>query len=219
MVEFIDQHREAFGVEPICSVLPIAPSTYFRHGPSGSIPTRRSLRARRDDELRVEIRRVWNEHFQVYGPRKVWRQLRREGIDVARCRVRRLMRALGLAGAVRGRAWMTTTRPATDAARPPDLVDRQFTATRPNQLWVADFTYVATWRGFVYVAFVIDVFAPAHCGLARLGLAADGLRARCARTGYLRAMRRRRRRTLVHHSDRGTPAWVQGAVATRVAFR
>ena len=118
-----------------------------------------SARARRDAERRGDIRRVWNEHQQVYGPRKVWRQLRREGVGVARCTVERLMREMGLRGAVRGRAWTTTTQAESGVGRPADLVERQFTATRPNQLWVADFTYVATCRGFVYVAFVIDVFA------------------------------------------------------------
>src|SRR5215218_446986 len=159
MVRFIDDHRATYGVEPICAVLPIAPSTYFRHRTHQADPTRRPPRARRDDELCVEIRRVWTEHFEVYGARKVWRQLRRDGIAVARCRVRRLMRAMGLVGAVRGRAWVTTTQSQPALDRPRDLVDRTFAAARPNQLWVADFTYVATWAGFVYVAFVIDVFA------------------------------------------------------------
>ena len=158
MVQFIDDHRAGFGVEPICAVLPIAPSTYHRHRHQRTHPTCRSARAQRDDQLRVEIQRVYDEHQQVYGPRKVWKQLRREGVRVARCTVARLMRAMGLAGAVRGRAWMTTTH-AGEGGRPADLVDRQFVATRPNQLWVSDFTYVATWGGFVYVAFVIDVFA------------------------------------------------------------
>ena len=158
MVQFIDDHRDGFGVEPICAVLPIAPSTYHRHRHQRTHPTCRSARAQRDDQLRVEIQRVYDEHQQVYGPRKVWKQLRREGVRVARCTVARLMRAMGLAGAVRGRAWMTTTH-AGEGGRPADLVDRQFVATRPNQLWVSDFTYVATWGGFVYVAFAIDVFA------------------------------------------------------------
>jgi len=203
MVRFVDEHRDQYGVEPICEVLPIAPSTYFRHQAHRVDPARRSARARRDEELRVEIRRVWDAHFQVYGPRKVWRQLRREGVRVARCTVRRLMRAMGLAGAVRGRAWVTTTHPALEAARPPDLVDRDFTATRPNQLWVADFTYVATWRGFGYAAFVIDVFARRIVGWRvsaslRTDFVLDALEQaiydRCsdAPTG------------LVHHSDRGT---------------
>ena len=113
----------------------------------------------RDDALREAIRRLWDAHYRVYGPRKVWRQLRREGHDVARCTVERLMAQMGLRGAMRGRAWITTTHAAPTVDHRPDLVDRAFTATGPNQLWVSDFTYVATWRGFVYVAFVIDVFA------------------------------------------------------------
>ena len=203
MVRFIDDHRAVYGVELICAALPIAPSTYFWHKARVADPTRRSPRAQRDDELRVIIRRIWTEQFQVYGPRKVWRQMGREGLRVARCRVRRLMRAMGLAGAVRGRAWVTTTQSPTDAQRPADLVERQFTATRPNQLWVSDFTYVATWRGFVYVAFVIDVFARRIVGWRasaslRTDLALDALEQaiydRCdANTG-----------DLVHHSDRGT---------------
>ncbi len=148
-----------YGVEPICGVLPIAPSTYFRHTALPADPSRRSARARDDEVLRAISRRVWTEHHQVYGPRNVWTQMGREGLRAARGRVRRLMRAMGVAGAIRGRAWITTTQSDPEASRPRDLVDRQFTATRPNQLWVSDFTYVATWRGFVYVAFVIDVFA------------------------------------------------------------
>src|SRR5437879_11914600 len=133
MVAFIDDHRTAYGVEPICRVLPIAPSTYFRHKAEQRDPAQRSVRAQRYAVLKAIIRRIWTEHHQVYGPRKVWKQMGREGLHAARCRVRRLMRELGLAGAVRGRAWVTTTQgdPTTD--RPPDLVDRHFTATRPNQ--------------------------------------------------------------------------------------
>ena len=147
MVTFIDDHRKTYGVEPICRMLPIAPSTYFRYKAEQRDPTKRSTRAQRDEVLRAIIRRIWTEHHQVYGPRKVWKQMGREGLHEARCRVRRLMRAMGLAGAVRGRAWVTTTHADPVADRPSDLVDRHFTATRPNQLWVADFTYVATWRG------------------------------------------------------------------------
>ena len=205
MVRFIDDHRALSGVEPICAVLPIAPSTYFRHRAHQADPARRSTRARRDDELRVEIRRVWTEHFEVYGPRKVWRQLRRDGIEVGRGRVRRLMREMGLAGAVRGRAWVTTTQsqPALDGPR--DLVDRHFEATRPNQLWVSDFTYVATWAGVVYVAFIIDVFARRLVGWRvsssmRTDFVLDALeQAICARGGAQPA-------GLVHHSDHGTQA-------------
>jgi transposase InsO family protein len=203
MVGFINDHRDQFGVEPMCSVLPIAPSTYFRHRAAEADPARRSARARRDDELRVEIRRVWDANCQVYGPRKLWRQLRREGMRVARCTVQRLMRAMGLAGAVRGRAWVTTTHAQADSTRPPDLVDRDFTATRPNQLWVADFTYVATWRGFVYVAFVIDVFARRIVGWRvsaslRTDFVLDALeQAIYDRCGAAPT-------ALVHHSDRGS---------------
>ena len=159
MVRFIDDHRATYGVEPICAVLPIAPSTYFLHHARQGNPTQRPARAKRDDELRIDIQRVWDANYQVYGPRKVWQQLGREDVEVARCTVERLRGAMGLAGAVRGRAWITTTDSASAVSHPPDLVDREFAATRPNQLWVSDFTYVATWRGFVYVAFVIDVFA------------------------------------------------------------
>ena len=138
MVTFVDQHRVTYGVEPICAVLPIAPSTYFRRKGQQRDATTRSARQRRDDELRAAIQRVWDEHEQVYGPRKVWKQLRREGYGVARCTVERLRRAMGLRGVSRGRAWVITTRPATGAERPADLVDRRCAATRPNQLWVAD---------------------------------------------------------------------------------
>jgi len=203
MVAFIDAHREVHGVESICTLLPIAPSTYFRHKAQHADPGRRSARAQRDDVLRAIIRRIWTENFQVYGPRQVWRQMGREGLRAARCRVRRLMREMGLAGAVRGRAWVTTTQAQLDAPSPTDLVERQFTAMRPNQLWVSDFTYVATWRGFVYVAFVIDVFARRIVGWRasaslRTDLALDALEQaiydRCdTNTG-----------DLVHHSDRGT---------------
>ena len=203
MVAFIDDHREQFGVEPICRVLPIAPSTYFRHKAEQRDPTRRSTRAQRDEVLRAIIHRIWNEHRQVYGPRKVWRQMGRENLYAARCRVRRLMRDMGLSGAVRGRAWTTTTQAPPDLDPPRDLVDRRFTATRPNRLWVSDFTYVATWRGFVYVAFVIDVFARRIVGWRvssslSTDFVLDGLeQAIYDRCGDGVA-------GLVHHSDRGT---------------
>jgi putative transposase len=202
MVSYIDAHRDRFGVESICRVLPIAPSTYHRHRQRRADPTRCTARAHRDASLRVEIQRVYDEHHQVYGPRKVWKQLRREGIRAARCTVERLMRAMGLAGAVRGRAWITTTQ-AGDGGRPADLVDRQFVATRPNQLWVSDFTYVATWHGFVYVALVIDVFARRIVGWRvsasmRTDFVLDALeQAIYARRGDALT-------GLVHHSDRGT---------------
>jgi putative transposase len=202
MVAFIDQQRELYGVEPICAMLPIAPSTYFRQKAQPADPTRRSARAQRDDEVRAAIQRVWDDHQQVYGSRKVWRQLRREDEEVARCTVERLMRAMGLRGAVRGRAWVVSTRTDTAATRPADLVERQFTASRPNQLWVADFTYVATWRGFVYVAFVIDVFARRIVGWrVSSSLATDFVLDALEQAIY---DRRGDLEDLVHHSDRGT---------------
>ena len=199
MVSFIDTHRDQYGVEPICRVLQVAPSTYRTHEARRKRPERLPPRGRRDAELREHIRRVWQENFQVYGPRKVWKQLNREGISVARCTVVRLTREMGLQGAIRGRKFKTTV-PDSGAVRPPDLVDRNFTASRPNQLWVADLTYVATWRGFVYVAFVIDVFARKIVGWRvssslRTDLALDALeQAICSRSDT---------EGLVHHSDRG----------------
>ena len=158
MVSFIDEQHEAHGVEPICRQLPIAPSTYYEQKTREADPSKLPQRAVRDVELRERIERVWKEHFGVYGARKVWRQLIREDIRVARCTVERLMREMGLEGAVRGRKFKTTI--ADEAAdRPADLVRRNFSADRPNQLWVADLTYVATWAGFVYVAFITDVFS------------------------------------------------------------
>lgn len=203
MVAFIDQHRATYGVEPICALLPIAPSTYFLWKAEQQDPDTRSPRARHDDELRVAIQRVWDANQQVYGPRKVWKQLRREHLDVARCTVERLMRDMGLRGAVRGRAWKVTTQSDPAAARPADLVERRFEATRPNQLWVADFTYVATWRGFVYVAFVIDVFARRIVGWR----VSASLRTDFVLDALEQAIYDRRSagvEDLVHHSDRGT---------------
>jgi putative transposase len=203
MVTFIDQHRESYGVEPICAVLPIAPSTYFVRKAQQQDATKRSARAQRDDALRAAIQRVWDDHDQAYGPRKVWRQLRRDGHRVARCTVERLMRAMGLRGVSRGRAWVVTTGANAATLRPADLVGRQFTATRPNQLWVADFTYVATWRGFVYVAFVIDVFARRIVGWrVSASLATDFVLD--AREQAIYDRRGAGVEDLVHHSDRGT---------------
>jgi len=155
---FIDAERGVYGVEPICAVLQVAPSGYYQRRAVRADATRQSPRVQRDAELLEKIRAVFRDHHEVYGVRKIWHQLQREGVTVARCTVARLMRRAGLQGVVRGRR-TTTTRPDTAAPCPEDLVQRQFTAERPNQLWVADFTYVATWRGFVYVAFVIDVFS------------------------------------------------------------
>jgi putative transposase len=158
MIAFIDEHRDAYGVEPICKILPIAPSTYHAHVARRASPERLPMRAKRDAVLKAEIRRMFEANFRVYGVRKVWRQLGREGIAVARCTVARLMQAMGLQGAVRGKPVRTTV---SDEAVPCplDRVNRQFQAPRPNALWVSDFTYVATWSGFVYVAFVIDAYA------------------------------------------------------------
>jgi putative transposase len=158
MVAFIDAYRESYGVESICTQLPIAPSTYYEHKARQADPFRLPSRAQRDIELSKDIRRVYEENFQVYGARKVWRQLGREDLPVARCTVERLMRSLGLQGAVRGKKCRTTV--SDDRLdQPVDRVKRQFKADRPDQLGVADFTYVATWAGFVYTAFVVDVFA------------------------------------------------------------
>jgi len=202
MVGFIDEHREKFGVEPICAVLPIAPSLYYELKARDRDPHRRPARARRDEELCEHVRRVWRENREVYGVRKVWKQLRREGQAVARCTVARLMRHLGLAGVVRGRKFTVTTIPDAAAVRPRDLVTRQFTAGRPNQLWVADLTYIATWRGFVYVAFVIDVFSRRIVGWRastslRSDLALDALEQALYDRPIIPA------EPLVHHSDRG----------------
>ena len=158
MKAFIDEHRAVYGVEPIGKGLPIAPSTYHAHAAQRAHPALRSARAQRDDVIAGHIQRVWKENFQVYGVRKVWRQLHREGIAVARCTVERLMRHLGLRGVMRGKVVRTTV---SDAATPcpADRVQRRFEADRPNALWVSDFTYVSTWQGFAFVAFIIDVFA------------------------------------------------------------
>ena len=199
MVDFIDDHRAEYGVEPICKVLPIAPSTYYAHQACETDPTQRSARAQRAEKLRVEIRRVWEENYQVYGVRKVWRQLYRERIYVARCTVARLMKEMGLRGVVRGRRRKTTV-PADIADCPSDLVERNFKADRPNQLWVADLTYVATWRGFVYVAFVIDVFSRMIVGWR----VSNSLRSDLALDALEQAIWDRDELSdLIHHSDRG----------------
>jgi transposase InsO family protein len=158
MIEFIDPHRDAYGLESICAQLPIAPSLYDEHKPREVDPTRMPPRLARDRALVQEIRRVYEENFRVYGARRVWRQFGRESQVAARCTVERLMGGLGLQGVVRRKKCRTTISDAR-AERPLDLVNRQFQASRPNRLWVAELTYVATWAGFIYVAFVIDVFA------------------------------------------------------------
>lgn len=201
MIAFIDAHRAVHGVEPICRVLPIAPSTYHEHAWRRAAPDRLPSRAKRDARLRAEVHRVWEENFQVYGVRKVWRQLRREGTEIARCTTARLMRQMGLSGAVRGKPVKTTISNKA-APCPADKVNRQFHAPRPNALWLSDFTYVATWQGFVYVAFVIDVFARHIVGWQA---------SRSAQTGFIldaleQALYDRRpvrKDGLIHHSDRG----------------
>lgn len=200
MVAYIDDHRDRFGVEPICRQLPIAPATYYEHKAREKDPERVPARHRRDTELRPEIERVWEENFRVYGARKVWRQLNREDIRIAKCTTERLMRHMGLRGVTRGKSHRTTW-PDLTVERPGDLVQRQFTASRPNQLWVADFTYVATWRGVVYVAFVIDVFSRMIVGWRvwnsmRTDLVLDALE----QALHLRADSN----GVIHHSDRGS---------------
>ncbi|MCY7412779.1 MAG: IS3 family transposase [Salinibacterium sp.] len=200
MVAFIDAYRGDYGVEPICAVLPIAPSTYYEAKARERDPSRHPARTQRDAVLREDIGRVWQSNRRVYGVRKVWRQLAREGITTARCTVERLMRVDGLQGVVRGRRVRTTIPDAT-AEQPRDLVERAFTASRPNQLWVADFTYVATWRGMVYVAFVIDVFSRRIVGWR----ASASMRTDLALDALEQAVYDRETDgTLVHHSDRGS---------------
>ena len=200
MVAFIDAHRETYGVEPICAQLPIAPSTYYEAKARQADPARGPARAQRDTALRGAITRVWHANRRVYGVRKVWRQLAREGIVTARCTVARLMRAEGLRGVVRG-ARVRTTIPDAAADMAQDLVDRDFTATQPNQLWVADFTYVATWRGMVYVAFVIEVFSRRIVGWR----ASASMRTDLALDALEQALYDRQTDAgLVCHSDRGS---------------
>ena len=201
MIAFIDEHRGAHGVEPICGVLPIAPSVCHEHVARRAHPSRMPPRAKRDADLRREIQRVFEENLCVYGVRKVWRQLRREGVPVARCTVARLMRDMGLAGVIRGKSVRTTVSDKA-APCPLDRVNRQFRAPAPNMLWVSDFTYVSTWSGFIYVAFVIDVFARRIVGWrvsrsAHAGFVLDALE---------QALHERRPvgGQLVHHSDRGS---------------
>jgi transposase InsO family protein len=199
MVSFIDEHREEHGVEPICSQLPIAPSTYFEQKAREADPSKLPARVIRDRDLCEQIEQIWKENFGVYGARKVWRQLKREGSKVARCTVERLMRRMGLQGVVRGKKRRTTVRDEA-LAKPADLVDRNFHADGPNRLWVADITYVATWQGFAYVAFVTDVFSRRIVGWRvsrslRSDLALDALeQALHAREDLDR---------LIHHSDHG----------------
>jgi len=201
MISFVDAYRDKHGVDPICRVLPIAPSTYHCHAHRRANPDTAPARVQRDATLKVEIERVFNENFGVCGARKVWRQLLREDFDVARCTVERLMKAMGLQGVIRGKR-VRTTMSDKSAPCPLDHVNRQFRAARPNALWVSDFTYVSTWGGFVYVAFVIDVYARRIVGwrvsrTAHAGFVLDALE---------QAIHDRKPLSddsLVHHSDRG----------------
>jgi transposase InsO family protein len=200
MVNFIDQHRDRFRVESICKQLPIAPSTYYEVKVREANPERMPARHKRDAALSVEVQRVWEENFRVYGARKVWRQMNREGLSIAKCTTERLMRRLGIRGVSRGKAHRTTW-PDLSADSPDDLVQREFTAERPNQVWVADITYVATWRGVVYVAFVVDVYARMIVGWRvwnslKTDLVLDALeQALFTRTST---------EGVIHHSDRGS---------------
>ena len=202
MRAFVDEHRENFGIEPICKVLQIAPSGYRKHAAQRRDPSRRCRRALRDEGLIPQVERVWQANLRVYGADKVWKQLHREGTHAARCTVERLMRRLGLQGVRRGKS-VRTTVPDAAVPCPLDRVNRQFKADRPNQLWVSDFTYVSTWQGFVYVAFVIDVFARRIVGwrvsrTMRTDFVLDALEQ------ALYARRAERDGALVHHSDRGS---------------
>lgn len=201
MIQFIEDHRDDHGVEPICRVLPIAPTTFYDNMAKRADPSRLSDRAKRDEQLKPEIERVFEQNLKVYGVRKVWHQMHREGFDIARCTVARLMKDIGIEGVIRGKKPKTTLQ---DKALPCplDRVNRQFHAPAPNVLWVSDFTYVATWQGFVYVAFVIDVFARRIVGwrasrTANAGFVLDDLE---------QAIHQRRpaQDQLVHHSDRGS---------------
>jgi transposase InsO family protein len=197
---FVDKHRHRYGVEPICKVLQFAPSAYRRHAARQRNPALISQRAQRDAELVPQVRRVWNANMQVYGADKVWKQMNREGIRVARCTVERLMGKMGLRGATRGKG-VRTTVPDANAPCPLDRVNRHFKADRPNQLWVSDFTYVSTWQGWLYVAFITDVYARRIVGWRV---------SRTMQTDFVldaleQALHDRQpdRDSLVHHSDRG----------------
>jgi putative transposase len=200
-MKFIDAHRAQHGVEPICKVLQVAPSGYRRHAALRRDPQRRCARALRDEALAPQIERVWQANRQVYGADKLWRQLAREGMSVARCTVERLMRRQGLRGVVRGKV-VRTTISDPKAPCPLDKVKRQFRAARPNQLWVSDFTYVSTWQGWLYVAFVIDVFARRIVGWR----VSSSMRTDFVLDALEQALyaRQPERDSLVHHSDRGS---------------
>ena len=202
MISFIDDQRTLYGVESICRVLPIAPSTYYARLAVRADPAKASPRCQRDLDLKPKIQKVWDDNWKVYGVRKAWRQLRREGVDVARCTVARLMADMGLRGIVRGKIIKTTFSDASVPC-PRDKVNRQFHSTAPDILWVSDFTYVSTWQGFTYVAFIIDTFANRIVGWkvsrsAKTDFVLDALEQ------ALYARRPDRSGKLTHHSDRGS---------------
>jgi transposase InsO family protein len=201
VIAFVDAHRDDLGVEPICRALQIAPSGYRRHAARQRNPALLPARAKRDAELVPQIQAAWDSNRQVYGARKVWKQLRRQNVAVARCTVARLMHRLGLRGVMRGKA-VRTTVPDAKAPCPLDRVNRQFKAERPNQLWVSDFTYVSTWQGFVYVAFVVDVYARFIVGWR----VSHSMRTDFVLDALEQALyaRRPERDALICHSDRGS---------------
>lgn len=202
MYGLVDEHRGVHGVEPICAVLQIAPSAYRRHAARCRDPALRSRRAQRDVALMPVVEQVWNANLQVYGADKVWKQMNREGVEVARCTVERLMRRLGLRGVRRGKV-VRTTISDNKAPCPLDKVNRHFKAERPNQLWVSDFTYVSTWQGWLYVAFVVDVFARRIVGWrVSSSMTTDFVLDALEQALYARQPERDSR--LVHHSDRGS---------------
>jgi len=198
---FVDEHRDRFGVEPICKVLQFAPSAYRRHAARQRDPALISRRAQRDSELMRHVRRIWDSNMQVYGADKVWKQMHREGIRVARCTVERLMRSMRLQGARRGKG-VRTTVPDVNAPCPFDRVNRNFRAARPNQLWVSDFTYVSTWQGWLYVAFIIDVYARRIVGWQ----VSKSMQTDFVLDALEQALYERQpdRDSLIHHSDRGS---------------
>ncbi|UAN16292.1 MULTISPECIES: IS3 family transposase [Enterobacter] len=198
IIPLLDTLSRSHGVGPVCHELDIAPSTYYRHQEQRQHPEKRSLRQQRDDQLKVEIQRVYDENYSVYGVRKVWRQLQREGFSVARCTIARLMKAMGLAGVLRGKKVRTTVGRKTQAAH--DRVNRQFVAARPNQLWVADFTYASTWQGFAYVAFIIDVFAGVIVGWQ----VSSSMETTFVLDALEQALWARRPSGTIHHSDKGS---------------
>jgi putative transposase len=202
MIAFIDDHRTTHGVESICRVLPIAPSTYYARLAVRADPSKGSVRSQNDAMLQPKIQKVWDDNWRVYGVRKAWRQLRREGVEVARCTVARLMANMGLRGIIRGKPTKTTF-PDTSVPCPRDKVNRQFRALSPNTLWVSDFTYVSTWQGFAYVAFIIDTFANRIVGWkvsrsAKTDFVLDALEQ------ALYARRPAHKGGLIHQSDRGS---------------